>query len=118
MRLASSFQDYVIDFAVTGGGEQDFTIWVIELNPFMETTDGCLFSWRHERHILEGSRKNEGEGVGASGGGGSLDAGSPEPFEFRLVQSVVHGAKALVANDWRQLLESGSNTWQTGALRE
>ena len=59
LRLASSFQDYVIDFAVTGCGEQDFTIWVIELNPFLETTDGCLFSWNHERHILEGSPKNE-----------------------------------------------------------
>jgi hypothetical protein len=117
-RLASSFEDYVIDFAVTGDGEHDFTIWVIELNPFMETTDGCLFSWRHERHILEGSLQHEGESAGALGGGGSLDTGgAPEPFEFRLVQSVVHGAKALVANDWRQLLESDGSTWQTGALR-
>jgi hypothetical protein len=29
-------------------------VWVIELNPFMETTDGALFSWQHERHLLEG----------------------------------------------------------------
>jgi len=30
-------------------------VWVIELNPFMETTDGALFSWQHERHLLEGN---------------------------------------------------------------
>ncbi len=32
---------YIIDFAVTKD-----KIWVIELNPFLETTDGCLFSWQ------------------------------------------------------------------------
>ena len=32
-------------------------VWVIELNPFMETTDGALFSWQHERHLLEGQSK-------------------------------------------------------------
>lgn len=117
LRLESSFQDYVIDFAVTECGEQDFTVWVIELNPFLETTDGCLFSWRHERHILEGSPKNECEAVGANAGVMTIGASTPEPFEFRLVQSVIHGAKALVANDWRQLLESDS-TWQPGAVRE
>ena len=39
--------------ATTAGGP--WKLWVIELNPFMETTDGCLFSWKHERHILEGT---------------------------------------------------------------
>ena len=121
-RLGSAFQDYVIDFAVTGSsgglpqqGEQDFKIWVIELNPFMETTDGCLFSWSHERHILEGSASSEGGG-GSEVGGSADDRLDPEPFEFRLVQSVIRGAKALVASDWRQLLESDS-TWQAGGLR-
>ncbi|CAF4387180.1 unnamed protein product, partial [Adineta steineri] len=51
--------DYVIDFALTKGDKLDdeninsMKVWVIELNPFMETTDGALFSWQHERHILE-----------------------------------------------------------------
>ena len=66
--------NYVIDFALANTGECVFTralnsflvdgvladeglqgmrIWVIELNPFMETTDGALFSWEHERHLLE-----------------------------------------------------------------
>lgn len=30
---------------------------VIELNPFMVTTDGALFSWEHERDLLEGADK-------------------------------------------------------------
>jgi len=63
---------------------------VIELNPFMESTDGCLFSWQKERPLLEGA----GE------------------FEFRIVTAVRNGAKALVANDWRQLLEQGGDAWQ------
>ena len=85
-RLAPTFQEYVIDFALTESGE----IYVIELNPFMESTDGCLFSWQKERPLLEGA----GE------------------FEFRIVTAVRNGAKALVANDWRQLLEQGGDAWQ------
>jgi hypothetical protein len=34
-------------------------VWVIELNPFMETTDGALFSWQHERHLLEGQSNDK-----------------------------------------------------------
>ena len=92
-RLGASFDDYVIDFAITGD-----TVWVIELNPFMESTDGCLFSWQKERQILEGEA----------------------PFEFRLCTAVRNGAKALVANDWRRLLEGGGEAWAAGggALRD
>ncbi|CAM4830265.1 unnamed protein product [Rotaria magnacalcarata] len=49
--------DYVIDFALTKGVDENVSsmkVWVIELNPFMETTDGALFSWQHERDLLEG----------------------------------------------------------------
>jgi len=52
---------YVIDFAVL----RDRKVLVIEVNPFAETTDGGLFSWKKERKILE-------EG----------------PFEFRLTGEV------------------------------
>ena len=34
-------------------------IWVIEINPFMETTDGALFSWQHERQLIEGKSSIE-----------------------------------------------------------
>ncbi|CAF4147638.1 unnamed protein product [Rotaria socialis] len=48
---------YVIDFALAKGDDESVNsmkVWVIELNPFMETTDGALFSWQHERDVLEG----------------------------------------------------------------
>ena len=32
-------------------------VWIIELNPFMESTDGALFTWLYERHSLEGQTK-------------------------------------------------------------
>jgi hypothetical protein len=112
-RLAVSFDDYVIDFAVT---ESD--VWVIELNPFMETTDGCLFSWQSERHILEGRRQDESVGIEDDDASGSGSGGaSAEPFEFRLAESVRNGAKALVAHDWRLLMESGGEDWTAGGLR-
>jgi len=30
---------------------------VIELNPFLETTDGCCFDWNKERKLLEENDK-------------------------------------------------------------
>ncbi|CAF1258662.1 unnamed protein product, partial [Didymodactylos carnosus] len=64
--------------------EDAYDIWVIELNPFMETTDGGLFSWQHERHILEG--KNNG-------------------FEFRITQRPKPGALTMLPNSVRQLIK-------------
>eukprot|EP00457_Paulinella_chromatophora_P003868 gb/GEZN01003876.1/.p1 GENE.gb/GEZN01003876.1/~~gb/GEZN01003876.1/.p1 ORF type:complete len:466 (+),score=88.26 gb/GEZN01003876.1/:52-1449(+) len=55
---------------------------VIELNPFLETTDGCLFSWQKERSILEQG-----------------------PFTFRIQSKAQKGAKAMISHDWRRLLE-------------
>lgn len=55
--------NYVIDFALTQNSSSSSTtnfdvdsmkVWVIELNPFLETTDGALFSWQKERDVLEG----------------------------------------------------------------
>ena len=55
---------------------------VIELNPFMETTDGCLYSWQKERHILEHG-----------------------PFECRVRDRPPKGARSLISHDWRPLLD-------------
>jgi hypothetical protein len=55
-QLASKFADYVIDFAITDRDE----VVVIELNPFLETTDGCLFSWTKERELIEGTCQGDG----------------------------------------------------------
>eukprot|EP01102_Stenamoeba_stenopodia_P008490 TRINITY_DN2443_c0_g1_i1.p1 TRINITY_DN2443_c0_g1~~TRINITY_DN2443_c0_g1_i1.p1 ORF type:complete len:348 (-),score=92.64 TRINITY_DN2443_c0_g1_i1:24-1067(-) len=79
-KLQSAFKEYVIDFAICG--ENLDKVWVIELNPFIYTTDGCLFSWQHERHILENG-----------------------PFEFRVRKTVASGAKSMLSWDWRLVVE-------------
>ncbi|CAF0719147.1 unnamed protein product [Adineta steineri] len=80
--------DYVIDFALTKGDKLDdeninsMKVWVIELNPFMETTDGALFSWQHERHILE-------------------DKSMDKPC-FRITEKVRPGSWTMLPNSVRQ----------------
>jgi len=78
-----SLQRYVVDFAVCGPDLQN--IWVIELNPFVYTTDGCLFSWFQEQPILENG-----------------------PFTFRIVEGRTPGGKTMLAQEWRLFIESES----------
>lgn len=78
--LGSNIASCIIDFAVTDLEKEE--IWVIELNPFVYTTDGALFSWRYERKILE-------EG----------------PFEFRHVPKPLHGALVSIADEWKKMVE-------------
>eukprot|EP00727_Mastigamoeba_balamuthi_P010050 m51a1_g5668 hypothetical protein (978) ;mRNA; f:919970-924001 len=60
-------RDYVVDFAVTGA--QLDRVWVIEINPFLDSTDPALFSWTNDRKVL-----TEG------------------PFEFRVRTKKMAGA--------------------------
>jgi D123 len=89
-------ESYVVDFAVCGeefGDRQapqegPMKIWVIELNPFWSTTDGALFSWTTEREILENGSPEDGAMV------------------TRVQEdSRLSGIKAVVAVDWRELLD-------------
>ena len=57
-------------------------VLVIELNPFLETTDGALFSWQHEKNILTGQ----------------------EGFVFRLTERCRPGAKAMLPQSIRSLI--------------
>ena len=56
---------------------------MIEINPYLETTDGALFSWQHERHLLEGK----------------------EGFQFRITGKPRPGAKAMLPLSVRTLME-------------
>ena len=59
-------------------------VLVIELNPFLNTTDGALFSWEHERtSILENT----------------------EQFTFRITEKARTGARAMLPLNLRQLLQ-------------
>lgn len=60
---------------------------VIELNPFIETTDGALFSWNYERNKLEGR----------------------EEFLFRIVEQPKVGSKAMLPFGIRKLIETKSS---------
>lgn len=110
LKLASGvpLDSYVIDFGLVESigttsvvasdsaersGQPRDQIQVIELNPFLPTTDGCLFSWDTERGLLDGS----------SGSG----------FQFRICEAPRRGASSLISKDWKALLQSESaGAWQ------
>jgi len=79
-KLHEKFKDYIIDFAITG--ENNDKIWIIELNPFLQNSDGCLFSWNRDRDILENS----------------------ENLVFRIREEKIENPANLVALDWREIM--------------
>lgn len=84
-RLKDKFPQYIIDFALVGSDLS--TIYIIELNPFLPSTDGALFSWQKERHLLENG-----------------------PFEFRVRENKASGAKSLLSVAWRDVLQEENVT--------
>jgi len=83
-RLKDKFQKYIVDFALVPSTNptEKYKIWVIELNPFLPTTDGALFSWERERNVLENG-----------------------PFEFRYNKKASNGARVMMNHAWRELLD-------------
>lgn len=77
--ISDVYTDCVVDFTVTSDGK----VYVIEINPFLSTTDGALFSWEKERKVLK-------EG----------------PFEMRVTEKPRPGASVQFAKDWKAILES------------
>ncbi|KAL3832700.1 hypothetical protein ACJMK2_024320 [Sinanodonta woodiana] len=71
-------ENFIVDFAICDNGKK---IWVIEINPFLETTDGALFSWQHERLLLEGA----------------------EGFQFRITERPRPGAKTMLPQSVKAL---------------
>eukprot|EP00035_Acanthoeca_spectabilis_P035430 m.34609 g.34609 ORF g.34609 m.34609 type:complete len:198 (+) comp7344_c0_seq1:789-1382(+) len=89
-QLSAEYSRCVVDFAVVLKGDSVERVWVIEVNPFLETTDGCLFDWTRDREVLEGSARPEGGGDG----GGSVD--------LRLTSAPRAGAIAMLHPAWRE----------------
>jgi len=78
----SRFDRYVVDFALVKTNEDVYDqVYVIELNPFLSSTDAALFSWQTELVLLENG-----------------------PFEFRLRESKLPNLKSLISIDWRDIL--------------
>ena len=78
------FQDMVVDVAVTGDVYHQPKLWVIELNPYLSSTDGALFSWTHDLDLLTGKL----------------------PFELRLTEKESPGVQTSMLIEWRNLLET------------
>ncbi len=72
---------YICDFAVTAD-----RIYVIELNPFLTSTDACLYSWTHDAPMLRG------ETIPLS-----VDS-------FRVLERAPKGVKARMAPEWRAVM--------------
>lgn len=88
----AGFRDYIIDFALSGGSfgapgasADAERVWVIELNPGMTSTDGALFSWRHDGELLRNGRA-DGQ------------------VEFRVRDKYESSVRAQLEHRWRALL--------------
>ena len=77
---AVGFKRYIVDFALTG--ENNDRIYVIELNPFLSSTDSALFSWKKEQPLLENG-----------------------PFEFRLTTEKNPNLLPQLGIEWREVIE-------------
>ncbi|KNC48383.1 uncharacterized protein AMSG_04832 [Thecamonas trahens ATCC 50062] len=77
---AAGFDDYVIDFGLVANPARDdgYDVWIIEINPFLETTDPALMHWSRDAALLAGEL----------------------PFEYRYNTSAPAGAKANVSAEW------------------
>lgn len=114
-RLAGVFPGdrYIVDLVVELVGGQVTNImsdgeqgglslrrwWCIEVNPFFETTDACLFSWSRERAILDGTW------------GANTVGWTPE---FRLRERPARGALSLVYGPWKEALVACAGTLAAG----
>ena len=78
-----NIKECVIDFCVTGPNLDH--VEVIELNPFLFSSDSALFSWANDQKVLEHG-----------------------PFEFRVRKNALSTSMILgsLTHDWRSILTS------------
>ena len=82
-RIIHEFPSCVVDFAIEGDDPLTGQLYVIEINPFQESTDAALFSWGMEKDKLENG-----------------------PFEFHVRDHPQSGIKASLEIKWRDMLTS------------
>jgi hypothetical protein len=71
-------------------------IWIVEVNPFYETTDGCMYSWKHDWGIISGT---------AAAGSVSVD--------LRLRSAPARGASSLIYGAWKDILTQTANATES-----
>jgi protein-tyrosine phosphatase len=94
--------DYILDLAIqldascsaasilkaeTLSSDAITKVWVVEVNPYFETTDGCLFSWDKDKDIL-------------------LDVDGSSDVHFRLRESTAKGCSSLIYGPWQKVLRN------------
>jgi len=67
--------NFIIDFCITTNKE----VLLIELNPFLTTTDSVLFSWKNDKKILTGEKE----------------------FEFRVLERPIKNLQHCVISPWK-----------------
>lgn len=90
----TKFKDAIVDFALTGKrfadvqapADHEDKVWVIEINPFLFTTDPGLFDWERDRDLLLRGRE-DGQ------------------VEFRVNRRYSPGIKANLLPEWRELIQ-------------
>jgi len=73
----------VLDFALVG---PQLEVIIIEINPFLPTTNDALFSWRDDMNVLLNG-----------------------PFEFRLRKKVDASIRATLIPEWRALIAQSNS---------
>ena len=136
-RLSGAFprDDYILDLAIeldvasAGGADHGALrnapwgagelrkVWAVEVNPFFETTDGCLFSWDRDRTTLLGAAATTGPSSVAN----SVDDNDAAPMPdsgrvdllaipFRLRERPAKGASSLLYGTWRDVMTATDTT--------
>jgi len=80
-KLHDKYSEFIIDFGLIG--ENYDHVVVIELNEFMDTTDGCTFKWADERHLLEN-----------------------EPLSFRIIEEAIpeETQRKFLSKEWLEII--------------
>ena len=76
--------NFQIILLFTDDNESFGKAWVIEINPFMNTTDGAMFSWEKEKDLLEGKHG----------------------FLFRVVERPKPGSLSMMPQSIRELIKT------------
>jgi len=75
-------ESYIIDFVML----EDGAIKIVELNPYSQSTGGCLFDWTKDKEILENG-----------------------PFDFRILEEPQQKKAANYLVPWNHLIQQSKD---------
>lgn len=145
--LASKFESYVVDFGLLNpchtnnaveeeDGVSDSTVSsvgvnpvqklvnadvvVIELNPYLETTDACCFDWSRDALLLQGGDPSASSSLPPpplKGHEGTSTTGFEVP-EYRVTRRPMKGGKSMLYENSRELIEKVTKNWRSNAAAD